>query len=690
MQSLYSVTTDVKKASEIVIQNMLAVRPMEKVKYRPYYYDGVVTNDSYLGYETVDLKKIYPNVQPGDKAWVGMNLRSGSEYDVALTVTGNAKVSMRLDTEDLCPNQEYSSDFMKYYFFRVRKGSNLVELLCECTSEDTFEVKFVPSAAQYPGMWARDYILQLGVFSPIEAFAAEEGVGVSRLYKKEEAIEREIPYVWPALEKKGNVLDLQQVFPKSKGAVAYALTYALEDTGLHVTCSGKMTAYINGEEKAVNISQSLHKGDTILLKLVKEEGIFEKIIFNEDAAIGIPFLESNRGDGDKWLTLGTFGTDMDADLAYGPELELQFEHPYIDADWKKTFWKLGRKEDFVRPYVDSYFYSQWYYALMVGHYGILRTASLLQNREYQNYFISSISNMARFFEYAGYEYETFKSPTFIGRAAAIDCLDNTGSMAMNLCELYKMTQDERALSCLKSLDEVIREVIPRFEDGTFNRKKTMWADDVFMCCPMLVRMGLVFHNPKYFKEVLTQIQGFKKRLWREDAKLFSHILFIDEGHANEISWSRGNGWIYTSLGDLMEYFPEEEEGKAILKDIFVEFSESLVNYQDEDGLWHQVIDYKDSYSETSGSAMFLWGMSRGIRMGILPVEKYGPVVKRTYEGLLKNMLDADGNVYGVCRGSGLSMNVEYYKRLGSLYNDDHGTGLILAAFEAYSRIEGML
>ena len=46
----------------------------------------------------------------------------------------------------------------------------------------------------------------------------------------------------------------------------------------------------------------------------------------------------------------------------------------------------------------TYFYSQWFYALMVGEYGLLDAARLTGNDEYQQYFIDSIGTMADFYE----------------------------------------------------------------------------------------------------------------------------------------------------------------------------------------------------------------------------------------------------------------------------------------------------
>ena len=53
---------------------------------------------------------------------------------------------------------------------------------------------------------------------------------------------------------------------------------------------------------------------------------------------------------------------------------------------------------------------------------------------------------------------------------------------------------------------------------------------------------------------------------------------------------------------------------------------------------------------------------------------------------LDNKFDKKGNIYDVCRGSGNSMDENYYMNLAVIDNDDHGTGIILMALSEMSKI----
>ena len=54
-------------------------------------------------------------------------------------------------------------------------------------------------------------------------------------------------------------------------------------------------------------------------------------------------------------------------------------------------------------------------------------------------------------------------------------------------------------------------------------------------------------------------------------------------------------------------------------------------------------------------------------------------------------IDEDGNVYGVCVGSGYSFRKEYYKYdLPWSVNDTHGTGIILIANEEVCKMSEII
>ena len=72
---------------------------------------------------------------------------------------------------------------------------------------------------------------------------------------------------------------------------------------------------------------------------------------------------------------------------------------------------------------------------MVGSYGILQASKVVNNTEYEHYFIKSMQTMSRYFDYMQYEKELFGQPSFLELSTKLDNLDAIGTVGRNLCEL---------------------------------------------------------------------------------------------------------------------------------------------------------------------------------------------------------------------------------------------------------------
>jgi rhamnogalacturonyl hydrolase YesR len=198
-----------------------------------------------------------------------------------------------------------------------------------------------------------------------------------------------------------------------------------------------------------------------------------------------------------------------------------------------------------------------------------------------------------------------------------------------------------------------------------------------MSSSFLTRLYEMTGDSKYSDILLTQLAGYKKRLWMEDEKLFSHIYFPEEEKASRVPWGRGNGWVMVSLTEILIHCNDENLRSEALM-LYKLFVDGVVKNQDECGMWHQVLNRPDSYIETSCSAMFALTIARGVNNGWLD-KGYAKYAVKAWEGILKRAVDNNGDLYGVCLGSGCHMQAEYYFNIPTHKNDDHGTGIVLAA-----------
>lgn len=171
-----------------------------------------------------------------------------------------------------------------------------------------------------------------------------------------------------------------------------------------------------------------------------------------------------------------------------------------------------------------------------------------------------------------------------------------------------------------------------------------------------------------------------------DKNLFSHIYFLNDEKANRVPWGRGNGWVLLALSEVLERMPSKHPAREELIKIFNDFTKGICAVQDETGMWHQVLDMPQTYEETSCTGMFALGMIRGVKNGWID-ESYKANIQRAINAISRCAVDDEGNILGVCKGSGRSYDPEYYAQLQTVDNDDHGTGIILAMLSEYDQME---
>lgn len=646
-------------AMEKIADHMLTLRPRAEVTYRPYRKSPIYY-EKHLDLFTIDLKKLYPEAKAGDGVYIGTHLLASNTTEAKINFIGNAKILYR--GEVIFDSEESTdADGKCRCALPLCEGENPVLFYVRCRSDEEFTFRFMPSVRWY-WIWAKCYLLSARATSPLDCYRLEDGVGISRLYHKEEPFDGVFVYPQPPADVKN--VNFSSIFEGETGDFAYALTYALSDTELAFDTDASLSIFVNSERRSTPCA--LKKGDTVLVKAPASAS------FQCSGEVGIPFVHSYREGGDQWLTVGPFESKEEN---VTPEDRIDFKKPYR-AGSTARFWRLMTKNDYLRPYLLSRFFGQWHYTFMVGSYGLLNASKTLSNATYLSYFQDHMRIMVDYFDYMRYEHEHFSSPSFLDISSTLHDLDSIGSIGRNLSEFYEMQPSKDTLHVLDTLLSAMETNIPRFEDGVFHRERDMWADDTFMSCPFLVRAARIKREPRYAKEAIHQLLGFRDRLWIEDEELFSHIFFLDDAKKNSIPWGRGNGWVLVSMSDVLANAPKSTPRYDELTQAFQAFARGIVKCQDASGLWHQVLNRPDSYSETSCTALFAIALCRGIRLGILP-EEYKKNIMHACEAILREKVDDTFSVRDVCMGSGNAREAEYYMALGTVQDDDHGTGVIL-------------
>src|SRR5579862_5080896 len=122
------------------------------------------------------------------------------------------------------------------------------------------------------------------------------------------------------------------------------------------------------------------------------------------------------------------------------------------------------------------------------------------------------------------------------------------------------------------------------------------SDSVFMATPIVVEAGKLTGERKYFDLAARHFAFMQKLVLRPDG-LYRHSPLTDA------AWGRGNAFPALGLALTLSDFPNEHPAYPHMIAEFQQHMFILAKFQDEDGMWHEVIDQPGSYAETSATAM---------------------------------------------------------------------------------------
>jgi hypothetical protein len=196
------------------------------------------------------------------------------------------------------------------------------------------------------------------------------------------------------------------------------------------------------------------------------------------------------------------------------------------------------------------------------------------------------------------------------------------------------------------------------------------SDGVFMGCPILAQAGRLTGQSKYFDQSLAQLAYMQKLCLRPDG-LYRH------SPLNDAAWGRGNAFPALGLALALSAIPKNQPAFAPMLRSFQEHMKVLAGFQNEEGMWRQVVDRPGVYAEFSATAMIGIAMRRGVRNGWLDAAAWQPRIDRAWRAILKRT-SSDGRLIDVCEGTGKQKSADDYLRRGAILDrDPRGGGMAL-------------
>ena len=183
-------------------------------------------------------------------------------------------------------------------------------------------------------------------------------------------------------------------------------------------------------------------------------------------------------------------------------------------------------------------------------------------------------------------------------------------------------------------------------DGCFQR--WCWSDALFMGPPGWAALSSATGDLRYLAYADKEYRATTGLLFDPEQSLFyrdSSFKGRDGPDGRKIFWSRGNGWVYAGLARILQTLPPSSPSRSFYRDLFLRLSHKIVGLQKPDGCWApSLLDRRrDPPPETSGTALFTYGLAWGVRAGLLPAPPYRAAAERGW-ACLGVALQPDGRL----------------------------------------------
>jgi rhamnogalacturonyl hydrolase YesR len=125
-------------------------------------------------------------------------------------------------------------------------------------------------------------------------------------------------------------------------------------------------------------------------------------------------------------------------------------------------------------------------------------------------------------------------------------------------------------------------------------------------------------------------------LYFRDSRFFERR---DE-HGRKLFWSRGNGWVFAGLANMLEALPADRPDRVGIEKLFRQMAERLKSIQKPDGYWApSLLGPENSPPESSGTGFYVYGLAWGVNHGLLDPVEYRPAIVSGWQALTRVVKD---------------------------------------------------
>ena len=177
-------------------------------------------------------------------------------------------------------------------------------------------------------------------------------------------------------------------------------------------------------------------------------------------------------------------------------------------------------------------------------------------------------------------------------------------------------------------------------DPKAGREDWWWCDALFMAPPVLVRLGNLTNDKKYYHYLDKMYWDTVDYLYSPSDSLFfrdKSFFHVKTKNGKKVFWSRGNAWVIGGLTQMLDMMSKNEPSWEKYLALYKKMIYKVAALQQPDGLWRaSLLDpFEVQAKETSGSTFFAFAMAWGVNNGILPERIFVPKIKKAWLAIVR-------------------------------------------------------
>jgi rhamnogalacturonyl hydrolase YesR len=182
-------------------------------------------------------------------------------------------------------------------------------------------------------------------------------------------------------------------------------------------------------------------------------------------------------------------------------------------------------------------------------------------------------------------------------------------------------------------------VVSKDYESTPCLRRWCWCDALFMSPPAWVELSRQTGDPRYTNFAMAEFWATTDFLYDPvEALYFRDSRFFErrDDAGRKQFWSRGNGWVFAGIADILDVLPKDSPHRPRMEQLFRDMAVKLKAVQKPDGYWPpSLLAPENSPPETSGTGFYVYGFAWGVKNGLLDAGSYRPAIDKGWAALTR-------------------------------------------------------